>query len=49
MCEVRAGLREEDAHILTLMLEPFEFIQPGPETPSSPVAGVPRHMAEDER
>ena len=32
VCEVRAGLREEDVDILNLMLEPFEFIQPGPET-----------------
>jgi predicted nucleic acid-binding protein len=32
VCEVRAGLREEDADILSLMLEPFEFVQPGPET-----------------
>lgn len=30
VCEVRAGLRPEDAPRLAAMLEPVEFIQPGP-------------------
>lgn len=31
VCEVRAGLRRHHAHLLVTMLEPVEFIQPGPE------------------
>ncbi len=30
VCEVRAGLRAEDVHYLTALLEPIEFVQPGP-------------------
>lgn len=31
VCEVRAGLRRHHVHLLETMLEPVEFIQPGPE------------------
>ncbi len=30
VCEVRAGLRAEDERFLVALLEPVEFIQPGP-------------------
>ena len=32
VCEVRAGLRGDDVQRLERLLEPIEFIQPGPET-----------------
>lgn len=32
VCEVRAGLREEDERHLAAFLLPIEFVQPGPET-----------------
>jgi predicted nucleic acid-binding protein len=32
VCEVRAGMRHEDQRNLVGILEPIEFIQPGPET-----------------
>jgi predicted nucleic acid-binding protein len=32
VCEVRAGLRAEDAVELATLLEPIEFIQPGPDS-----------------
>ena len=31
VCEVRAGLRAEDEHYLIGLLEPLEFVQPGPD------------------
>ena len=31
VCEVRAGLRAEDERYLVALLEPIEFVQPGPE------------------
>lgn len=31
LCEVRAGLTERDEHNLVGILEPVEFIQPGPD------------------
>lgn len=31
VCEVRAGLRAEDESKLTTLMEPIEFVQPGPE------------------
>lgn len=31
VCEVRAGLREADAHQLLAFLRPVEFVQPGPD------------------
>lgn len=30
VCEVRAGLRAEDERYLVALLEPIEFVQPGP-------------------
>ena len=33
VCEVRAGMRHRDQPILAGILEPVEFIQPGPERP----------------
>ena len=32
VCEVRAGLRDVDVERLETLLEPIEFIQPGPES-----------------
>ena len=32
VCEVRAGLRDVDVDRLEPLLEPIEFIQPGPES-----------------
>ena len=32
VCEVRAGLRDEDEKHLSAFLEPIEFVQPGPDT-----------------
>lgn len=32
VCEVRAGLRDEDEHLLDAFLRPMEFVQPGAET-----------------
>ena len=31
VCEVRAGLRAEDERFLVALLEPIEFVQPGPD------------------
>jgi predicted nucleic acid-binding protein len=31
VCEVRAGLRPEDERYLVALLEPIEFVQPGPD------------------
>jgi len=31
VCEVRTGLRDEDEHHLDALIEPMEFVQPGPE------------------
>ena len=31
VCEVRAGLRAEDERHLVALLEPIEFVQPGPD------------------
>ena len=31
ICEVRAGLRAEDERHLVALLEPIEFVQPGPD------------------
>ena len=45
VCEVRAGLRRHDAWKLEGILEPVEFIQPGPET--AMLAGVWREDARD--
>ena len=43
VCEVRAGLRGEDVPELDALLEPIEFIQPGPE--SAMRAGAWRRLA----
>lgn len=32
VCEVRAGLRDEDEAHLTKFIEPIEFVQPGPDS-----------------
>ena len=32
VCEVRAGLRDEDEHHFTTFLRPIEFVQPGVES-----------------
>jgi predicted nucleic acid-binding protein len=32
VCEVRAGMRDIDVHNLTALIEPLEFIQPGPDS-----------------
>ena len=45
VCEVRAGLRGEDAHELETLLEPIEFIQPGPE--AAMLAGAWRRDAHE--
>src|SRR5262245_26951782 len=31
VCEVRAGMRDQDLDVLSALLEPIEFIQPGPD------------------
>jgi predicted nucleic acid-binding protein len=43
VCEVRAGLRQRDVPNLAGILEPVEFIQPGPE--SAMLAGEWREIA----
>jgi predicted nucleic acid-binding protein len=43
VCEVRAGLRESDAHHLAAFLQPIEFVQPGPD--SAMLAGRWRYDA----
>lgn len=45
VCEVRAGLRASDAGDLETLLEPIEFIQPGPE--SAMLAGEWRRDAHE--
>lgn len=43
VCEVRTGLRDDDAAWLDAFLEPVEFVQPGPE--SALLAGAWRATA----
>jgi len=45
VCEVRAGLRSVDARELATLLEPVEFIQPGPE--AAMAAGEWRRLAHE--
>ena len=45
ICEVRAGLRARDEPNLVGILEPVEFVQPGPETAIQ--AGVWRRLAHE--
>ena len=46
VCEVRAGLRPVDVPVLVGVLEPVEFVQPGPE--SALLAGEWRRLAHDD-
>jgi predicted nucleic acid-binding protein len=32
VCEIRAGMRTKDVEVLTALLEPIEFMQPGPDS-----------------
>lgn len=43
VCEVRAGLREQDVPDLRAFLRPIEFVQPGPD--SAMQAGAWRYIA----
>lgn len=45
VCEVRAGMRNRDQPILIGILEPVEFIQPGPQT--AMLAGEWRRLAHE--
>ena len=46
VCEAATGAPGHPDPDLTAMLEPIEFIQPGPEQPCyEPGSGVPRHEA----
>ncbi len=45
VCEVRAGLRTQDEHRFAALVEPTEFIQPGPE--SALQAGIWRRQARE--
>jgi predicted nucleic acid-binding protein len=46
VCEVRAGLRESDAHHLSAFLQPIEFVQPGPD--GAMLAGRWRYEAHEQ-